>query len=712
MMRTEIATLRRRIIQLLTHHKGSFGRRLPPPEPQLPVFTPQLFKLAHIAVGDPDNAANLVAEVLTLEPADEIAAAQALVACLPQGWHSWPDTASPSQWLRLQLRREQANRLLSVLGEWQTPTRLGLALYLLWDVRLEELDHWLGISGMTQQVSEALSHVGRSLELMPGASEHPTCVAVAPDLLYVHDPQIGRTARLHVLGCDICRQRSVGLDHTIVLLRQALDIFFRTPFPTNLPQRILRAHQQRRQRTQRRLRPVLLGVLLTVALVNSVLPKPAVEAQPAVPPPLTASELIDRALHRFNYPLARGVLHERIQIGTETPLVLERWYDYTAPQRFRITLRRPKQETPILDLNTDGTSRVALKLNPSSGAAQSALIRDVDVARLMPVLRQLPMGGSFSNLPVKQRELDIALLAAARRSRPTLLGNTIWQGRPASMVAADTPEDGRLVLTIDRETLSLLDARMSTTDGPTSTMRRVWRAEVVEVLPRTELPRDLFDLVAHEPLRPMINPRQLGQYAPSNLNINAAVTYTPLPMPETLPEPLALAYVRTQGGLISSVLQMYESEWSTIAIDSPRIMLRPFDVDRLDLDFAHGRYRLFHHPLIDATIAEFVMDDAPDKRMILYLWHALLTKQEREERVQQLLDSMTLVDATNIAAYQERFSPSPTSASQPTSTPRDTLAAIPQPRTTEQRIQQRIARLKQAQLERLGSSNDHNFFDR
>lgn len=118
----EIATLRKLTARILGP-STRFGVWLDPPpeaEPVLPHFAPQLFKLAHIAVGDADTAAVLTADVLALDPPNEVAALRLLVARLPQGWLSWPGAAGPSEWLRLHLRREHADRLLSVLGEWST----------------------------------------------------------------------------------------------------------------------------------------------------------------------------------------------------------------------------------------------------------------------------------------------------------------------------------------------------------------------------------------------------------------------------------------------------------------------------------------------------------------------------------------------------------------------------------------------------------------
>src|SRR5689334_14125715 len=164
-----IAVLRQRATQTLRHIQQW---RHPDPPP-IPPYAAALFRLAHIAVGDPDTAAIMAADVVALEPADERAALQLLIKRLPAGWLSWPGAAGPGEWLRLRLRREQADRLLSVLGEWDPDARIGLGLWLLWDVRRDEVDAWLGTHGMPDHIAEFVGYLGEGLDLVPLPGDRP-----------------------------------------------------------------------------------------------------------------------------------------------------------------------------------------------------------------------------------------------------------------------------------------------------------------------------------------------------------------------------------------------------------------------------------------------------------------------------------------------------------------------------------------------------------
>jgi hypothetical protein len=659
-MSTGIATLRQRAIELL----GAL-RQLPflagqPTEvaPELRANAPQIFKLAYIAVGDVDSAAVLTADVLAQAPANEGMALQALVEGLPQGWLSWPGAAGPSEWLALRLRREQADRLLSVLGEWDAQERIALALHLLWGVRRDDLDLWLGTHGMADLVTELVGYVGEGLNLVEPRGSHAECAEIAADLLDMDDPQIGRSLRLHTMGCDACRRRARGLRRTADLLRQALHVFFRASLPANFDQLIQTRRRERQPHVHTYWKPALVVVTLLALYMGLFRQTTPVEIAQAAPPP-NAAELLDRALHRFTQqPTPNGVLHERVRVGTgDTAMVLERWYDYRSPQRLRVTVRPPDQAAAVFDLATNGTDWIAYEINTGSTRPLSALVRNPDIAALMPLLRQLPFVSSFSRPPVDQEHMDLALLAQAQRGQPTLLGTTIWQGRPAYMLASRSDKAGRVILTIDQATLSILEARVAPDVAGTTQTQRVWEADVVEVLPRSQLPPNTFELTARSSVISEINPRQYELNLRSNLNLRTAVRSGALPIPTTLPEPALITHLQDLSGINSEILQLYEGEWSTLAVVAPRIRAWPVPMGQMNSRFAHGRFSLQRLEMPQATMAWFVMDDAPHKVMQLYFWHALADDAERDRIVEQILDSMVLVDEHNVDAYSERFLP-------------------------------------------------------
>lgn len=662
-MSIDFAVWRQRSTQLLARVQfwHDPADRMPP---DLPLsVAPMLFKLAHIAVGDVDSALALTADVLAQFPPEQLAADSidegvalgTLLARLPDGWLSWPGAAGPSEWLRLHLRREQADRLLSVLGERDPIDRIALALHLHYNVPRDDLDDWLGTRGMADRVYEFAAYVGEGLELVPLPTDRPECVAIAHDLLDLHEPQLGRHARLHTVGCTVCQRRARGLHETLQLIGDALHVFFRAAMPERLPQLIAKRRYELRQERIVRWRPVAIACM--IALLYLVWPRQDVIANPATASraaaPLTAAQVIDRALDRFTNTRYTGVLHEKIRFTSGNDrLMLERWYDVGA-SRLRIAVSAPQSPEPVLDLATDGAT-ITYRYAGRSRAPRSTQVRGAEVQPLLPLLRQLPFMGSLGDAPFDQRYLDLALLADARRSNPTLLGTTVWQGRPAFLVSA-TPQAGRTILTVDQATWSLLEARVGADNGLGET-RAVWQADVFEVLPRRTVPAATFTLNEHTTVATQMDPRQFTNRPLALIDINAAAAITPLAIPQQLPEPTLLAYIRAQSRTRNGVVQLYEGQWSTLGIVAPR---SPATASSLPLDraFAGGRYRIVDHQLPQVTIVEFALDAQPQLRMGLYFWHALATDAEREAMVTATLDALTQVDGDTATAYRERFLP-------------------------------------------------------
>lgn len=661
-MMIDLATLRKRAAEMLGSYqlwRRSASRSAQ--EPTLPSFTPHLFKLAQIAVGDADSAAMLTADVLAkhVDQPDlpEDALLYTLVKRVPQGWLGWPSETGPGEWLPLGIRREQADRLLSLLGEWQAHERVALALYLLRDVRRDDLDHLLGIDGIGERLGGRINGVGQSLGLIKLTDMGAACMSTAEDLVDADDPQIGRQVRHHTMGCEGCRQRVAGLRRTTQVLRVALGVFFRAKPPAHLARLVV---EQRRQQRKLPIKPwhYAVAALVVLLLINNALNDTPASTAASAPPRPTAAEMLSRALDRFAADAPRaGVLHERIHFANNAEmLILERWYDYGSPQRLRVTVRRQGTTVPILDLSTDGISRIAYDLDQTYRAPSSALIHDPDTATLMPLLRQLPFTGSFGDSRIDQRYLDLTLLAQAQRNGVTLLGTTGWQGRPAALLSSTTSDGSRMILTLDQATASLLEARiMPEMDGAT-TARTVWQADLFEVVTRAQLPRGVFELSARKHVLPKINPRQFMLSPLANLDINTALATSALPVPQHFPQPPLLAYIRNIERGNAATMQMYESVWSSVAILTPR-RSEPLSSRTLDRSFAHGRYALIDHALPNTTIVEFSMSGVDDRRLRLYLWHGLADESERQTLALTILDSLVMIDSSSSIATLDFVAP-------------------------------------------------------
>lgn len=638
----------------------------PDHEPELPPAAPALYRLAYVAIGDPDSAGALVADTfaalarrgVALAQIDELEALPELIRRLPSGWLSWPGAAGPSEWLRMDLRREQADRLLSSLGERDPIERIGLALCLLWDVRFADLDLWLHDDRLSNQIGEYMAYIGAWLELIP-PDDGRHCPNSSADLLDMHDPALGRNLRMHTIGCESCRRRADGLRRTRAVLREALRAFFRAPMPANLARQIEERRRQPRVSPQIK-RRIAIGLVVAVLLLGlrarlSLPPEPTTAAAAET---VTAAQVIDRAINRFE----RGIppdrlLHERVRFRSEGQmLTLERWVGSPSVPRLRITVRAPDRAEPLLDLATDGVHDLAYTASGGWLSPVSVHDREADVQALLPILRQLPFGGSLSDSAIDQRALDLTLLNALRYRNPTLLGLISRNGRPAYTLTGTTEIGDRLFLTIDRATGTLLDARMLTPGE--SSPRTVWTTDLLEIQPRQDVPLSTFLLDLPAQANVPINPRQLSLPDRALLSIDQAAQTGVLAIPSALPEKPTLAYLRPQRRATPSIVQRYESPWSTLVVIAP-ISSTPDSSPQgflpLDRRFGHGNYALIDRQLPQSTLIQFTLDDAPSLRMGLYLWHGRASDDERESLVRNILESMVLIDPSRVQPYRDRF---------------------------------------------------------
>lgn len=626
-----------------------FRRDAPQPAP-LPAWAPSLWRITHLALGDDRSATVLMVDVLAQAPAHEGVAVKLVADRLPEGWLSWPGAAGPGEWLRLKLRREQADRLLSVLGEWSGRERLALGLYLLWDVPRDELDKWLGTTGMAQSVAELIGHVGDSLDLVDPPSDNPACVLHRPDLLEAHDHDAPPPLRLHLLGCAACRTYAAGLRRSKALVRQAVDVFFRQAPP--LDHLCSAAVRPRASRQHLSFGPLLVPLLVAGLIAAAVILRPhrAPATLAAQGPALTATDVLDRALDRFAQA-PRGVFHEQARTGNNADaVVIDRWFDQW--KRVRITVHSATNE-PILDVSSDGTQRISYRATLRTGGVVDALLEPSDMEKLLPLVRQLPFVGSFGSLPIEQDMLDVTLVAQARRGTLALLGTRRWNDRSGYLISSMEEDGSRLLLLVDAHQFNLLHVQRVL---PNATPQTLWQAQIVETA--TTSPPGTWDMVSERKVTRLLNPRHLlADTTPTTLaDVTASFT---VPIPTALPEDVVLQYVRTLDEPSSGVLQMYESQWSTVALITarPRYTFRP--PRTLPQQFAHGHYAVLDSTSAQATFITFAHDAVPEQRHAVYLWHALASPHERERMLVDLLNGIELADHTNATQYAERFAAPP-----------------------------------------------------
>lgn len=638
-------------------------------ETTLPSFAVPLWRLAYIAVGDAPSATMLVAHVLAHSPPSEGAAVRLLAQHLPEGWLSWPGCAGPGEWLRLRLRREQADRLLSILGEWNALERLALGLYLWWDVPRDELDAWLGTEGLSVAVTELIAHAGDSLDLLEPPGTAAECRPFHADLPDALDPHAPQAIRRHLIGCCVCRAHANGLRRSTNLVRHALEVFFRQQPPDDLGSFVTAIRRQLR-RVIEVPTPLVSALLVAVLVIGMLL-------RPQTPPPqaaertstqnLSAADILDRALDRFETGLERGSLHERIHVSDgKREMVLDRWL--SARDQIRVTLRVVTADEPVFDMTSNGKDWISYQFNPPFGRSSEALLEVSNLPTLLPLLRQLPFVGSFGGMPIDQQSTDVWLLAQARHAPTALLGTSTWLDRPAFLLSSAQPDNTRLLLLIDRKTFSLLRAQIIVPHA--STTRTVWQAEVIE--DATKAPGGIFIPLSKRTAQRYVNPRQLlsniitDELPDITLSMN-------VPIPAVLPDEPIIGYIQRLDGPYMGTVQVYESQWSTVALVSPRIRRGFRGNEQLGQRFNGGRYAVLTIGTPQSTLISFVHDDQPHHHSVAYLWHAFADAAEREQMIVAMLNSIDIATRDNVASYVDRFVPSATVAA---------VSALPQTERT------------------------------
>jgi hypothetical protein len=613
-------------------------------------FGPTLFQLAFFASGDRATAGDLAGAALRESPGDGPALRQ-LAASLPERRSDWP-RAGAQHAAALGLHVDAAERMLATLGELDPLDRLALALNLVMGVPRHDLASWLGTQPSGERVAQAILEIGQMLGLVPEAPGEPLCQAITPQLADVDDPQSGRGVRLHLLGCAHCGARVAGIRHTHELLRRAIQLCFPAQAPA-IP--VVEPPAPRRRPAGNR-RLWQLGGTSTAVLLAAVLLvlRPVVAPQALVREKITAASLLDRALNRLEPGARSGVLHERYRAGEGADAIVgERWIEYQAPQRMRLTIERAADHAQLLDLATDGQTRLRYT---ARGEGQSPSITSVDdprVQELLPLLRQLSSAGAIGSFPAPRMPYDMTLIGAAKRSNPVLLGTTRALDRPAYLLTYTEPgESRRVVLTIDGETAGLLRATAASTqaNGPATTL---WQAEVVEIVP--EAPPHTLDVPADTAASPLPNPRHLLVNPFSNLTIaELAQRYVKLPVPATSPAGTALAYLR--GENFYGAIQLYEGTWTSVAVvtpflDSPVRAEPPLGERTGAMIWRAGR--------VDTTrgLTQIVFAPAgePLRRSYLYLWHAYLPDAERLEQAKQIIQNIRWLDSQQMSALEGRF---------------------------------------------------------
>ncbi len=608
---------------------------------------PILFQLAFFAIGGDAEAEELASLVLADDP-DAKTALRRLASGLPNTTSGWP-MAEPARAPGLAVTHEVSVGLLAMLGRMAPIERLALGAHLLLDLPPHELGYWLAAHCSGERVADCLLEIGAALDLIPPVLDEVGCRAIGPRIVDIDDADRGRIARLHLLGCDRCAPRAEGVRRTRHLLREAIEVFFPRRSRVLAPSAGRSAGWRRQRRLE--IAGTCAAALLAAALMVW---QPSAGGRPTIEERMTAASLIDHALHRLDLGIRRGVLHERYQAGSGEESVLgERWIEYQAPQRMRLVLTRLSDRMPMLDLASDGRTRLQYSAQIEPAITMTEQLSDPRVADLISLLRQLPATGAMASFPPTDTPADLTLIAAARRANAALLGTTMALGRFAYLLTYTEPgAERRIVLTIDAVTSSLLKAT-ATSGKPNAPPELLWQAETVEVLP--EAPPQLLDLRDTGVGQSLPDPRHLLLNPFSNVSLSEVARKNPrFPVPSSLPPGTSLAFLHDAD--FFGTIQAYEGDWTSVVIATPLIDFTSRPKPPLEHRTGEAIWRVVHADSARGiTQIAFAPASEPSRRSLLYVWHAFQRDDERQATAGRILGEMRWLKGEQITALEGRF---------------------------------------------------------
>lgn len=356
-----------------------------------------------------------------------------------------------------------------------------------------------------------LAEVARAWGMLPAGAAYPDVYEQALLLAGALRPEHEAALRALLLAgtpaAERLRATRDGLRRAEARLAAALPALFGGEAPAALREALAAPARPegRAPMPATRLRLALVAAVALLALAVVALPRPGPPAAPAAPAAAAArppEELVRAALTRLQRPAGAGVLHERfVASAPGHDWSLERWQELAPPHRFRVEVRDDGDRLRFA-LASDGVGTVQQRDRARNVVtllgADYRLDPDV-LATMLPILRQQPDGmfmliGSNGGYNLERYYLNQALEAPLRD-----LGGTVAAGRPARLLAFESPapvppspddpfeaapaDPAQVLLAIDAATSALLEARvLPAGDGATGAVSVPWHADVYELL--------------------------------------------------------------------------------------------------------------------------------------------------------------------------------------------------------------------------------------
>jgi hypothetical protein len=659
----------------------------------------RLYRLALLTVGNTDAAALVLQQSYRALPATTINdetriedETLLLRALLPQRPPRWRWSAGDVDLVRSTLDRAQAAALLQALERLAPAERLAIGLTYLAGNAPDEVAVQLGPLPGDTPPAELLTRframAARALGLVPDTADEQALTQLDRWLDGQLTEEESIDLRRAVLDQLAMRTMRDGMIAVRATLPRALPALFAVAPPRALTERLLKIVQKHERMIVPNLRVrwaqgvLALGVLaLTAAII--LLPSLAARSggNTATARTPSVSELIDNAIHRFDRPpLQTGVLHEQYLLtrGNRSSYVIERWYDYAAPNRLAISVRPAGENTtPLMQIGSDGRSLVQFRNffgGPNGTQSLDVQVSEAEARAVLPLLRGQPTLASFGPERGQPSDLGPQYLAQARAAGTSLLGTTTLLGRqaflltyrtaqPPTLSRRDAAQPAQVVLAIDAQTYALLDVSLIAEGEAESSARHPLQAQLLEVL--DDVPDEQFSLPTSAEVSqhsgitsvrfPFITDDQVisledaARRAPGTL-------LAPGQLPDQRMRGLAVAVDNRSAG--QNVILLYEGEFQNVIVlpDALSSNANGAGQERSAGDF---RYRIVRGPNFGGGLAAIIYrPDTPDERMTMILNDEYATSEEREAMLQRLIASLTLVDTQSLPTLRRNFAAS------------------------------------------------------
>jgi len=652
----------------------------------------RLYRLALLTVGNADTAAVLLQRAYRELPAaaidDETLLLRALLPRRPPR-RRWRWSAGDGDLARSTLDRAQADALLHALARLAPAERLAIGLAYLSGSTPDEIAAQIGpLPGDTPPADllpRFRAAAARALGLVSDDTDEQALARLDQWL----DGQLSEedtiALRRTVLDEPTMRDLRDGMIATREILPRALLALFAVAPSRVLTEQLLKIVQNHERTTTPNLRArwaqgaLALGVLaLTAAII--LLPSLAARnggtATTARTP--NVAELIDNAIHRFDRaPLQAGVLHEQYLLARDdgSSYLIERWYDYAAPNRLAISVKPAGSNgSPLMQISSDGHSLVQFRNfleGPNGARSLDVHVAESEARAVLPLLRGQPSLTSFGRERGQPIDLGPLYLAQARAATASLLGTTTLLGRqaflltyrteqPPTLSRRDAAQPAQVVLAIDAQTYALLDVALIAEGAAESSTHHPFQAQQLELL--ADVPDAQFSLPTSAEVSqhtgiasvrfPFIADDQVisledaARRAPH-------VLLAPGQLPDQRMRGLAVAVDNRTDG--QNVVLLYEGEFQNLIVlpDALSSNARGTGQERSAGNF---RYQLVRGPNFGGGLAAIVYrPDTPNERLTMILNDEYATNQEREAALQSLIASLTPVDTQSLPALRRNF---------------------------------------------------------